>query len=127
LSTQGFARDTQRFATLLAFVAVAGLVVRLVYVLIERKDITFVADAYCYHAGANLLVDGKGFISPYAYAGAARWRRPITHRCTSCSSPFRRFFDDQRADTSGVIEHARHRSDRSRGMLGMSDLRRASE
>ena len=29
---------------------------------------TVVGDAYYYHAGANLLADGKGYLDPYGYA-----------------------------------------------------------
>jgi 4-amino-4-deoxy-L-arabinose transferase-like glycosyltransferase len=66
---EGTTRDARWFASTLAVVAFTGLVVRVVYVLVERKDINFGGDAYFYHAGANLLTDGKGFISPFAYAG----------------------------------------------------------
>jgi 4-amino-4-deoxy-L-arabinose transferase-like glycosyltransferase len=62
------APNARRFGWILASVAIGGLVIRISYVLIERKDIAFGGDAFFYHAGANLLSDGKGFISPFAYA-----------------------------------------------------------
>ena len=49
----------------LGAVAVAGLLVRVTYVLVERRDFAPGGDAFFYHAGANLLADGKGFISPF--------------------------------------------------------------
>lgn len=48
-------------------VALVGLAIRVAYVLIARADISFGGDAYFYHAGANLLADGEGFISPFEY------------------------------------------------------------
>jgi 4-amino-4-deoxy-L-arabinose transferase-like glycosyltransferase len=60
-------QDARWYGWALAAAAAAGLVIRVLYVLLERKDIAFGGDAYFYHAGANLLADGKGFISPQAY------------------------------------------------------------
>ena len=44
-----------------------GLAVRVAYVLIDRANMTFAGDAYFYHAGANLLVHGHGFVEPFLY------------------------------------------------------------
>ncbi|MDQ6852282.1 MAG: glycosyltransferase family 39 protein [Actinomycetota bacterium] len=55
------------FGWALLAVAVGGLVLRVVYVLVERRDVDFGGDARFYHEGANLLADGKGFISPFAH------------------------------------------------------------
>lgn len=66
-STTSSSRDEHRFAWGLALIGAAALTVRLVYVLLDRADINFFGDAYFYHAGANLLVDGHGFIQPYLY------------------------------------------------------------
>ena len=41
---------------------------RLIYLFAAKHPMTVVGDAYYYHAGANLLADGKGYIDPYAYA-----------------------------------------------------------
>ena len=41
--------------------------IRVVYIFVERRDLEFSGDAFFYHEGANLLADGKGFISPYAF------------------------------------------------------------
>ena len=46
---------------------VGALAVRVAYVLKERRDFEPGGDAFFYHAGANLLADGKGFISPFFY------------------------------------------------------------
>jgi 4-amino-4-deoxy-L-arabinose transferase-like glycosyltransferase len=44
---------------------VVALGVRVAYVLISRRNFVPGGDALFYHAGANLLADGKGFISPF--------------------------------------------------------------
>ena len=44
-----------------------ALAVRLGYLLVFKHPDYVGGDAYCYHHGANLLVDGKGFIDPYRY------------------------------------------------------------
>jgi hypothetical protein len=59
--------DTRRFAWALTAVAALALAVRLTYILVERRDFEPGGDALFYHLGANLLVDGKGFISPLLY------------------------------------------------------------
>ncbi|MDQ1478166.1 MAG: hypothetical protein QOE62_3395, partial [Actinomycetota bacterium] len=55
------------FRRWLAAITVAGLAVRFVYVLVFRRDRGLGGDAYFYHYGANLLVQGKGFIAPLQY------------------------------------------------------------
>jgi hypothetical protein len=65
------------FAWILATIVVAGFVVRVVYILVERRDFLDefvvgadpfrVGDAYLYQRGAELLANGKGFINPYQY------------------------------------------------------------
>ncbi len=42
-----------------------ALVLRVAYVFVARRNFDPHGDAYFYHAGANLLADGKGFISPF--------------------------------------------------------------
>lgn len=64
-SGQRVAGSRRSFGLALGAIAVAGLVVRVAYVLAERRDFVPGGDAYFYHAGANLLADGKGFISPF--------------------------------------------------------------
>ncbi len=56
----------RRFAWALAGIAALGLAIRLVYILGYRRHLNFGGDAFVYHAGANLLADGKGFIWPFA-------------------------------------------------------------
>jgi 4-amino-4-deoxy-L-arabinose transferase-like glycosyltransferase len=55
------------FRWALVAVAVVAFAVRLAYVLIERRDFMPGGDAFFYHAGANLLADGEGFVSPFFY------------------------------------------------------------
>ncbi|HUF83904.1 MAG TPA: glycosyltransferase family 39 protein, partial [Acidimicrobiia bacterium] len=52
------------FAWTLAAITAGGLALRIAYVLVERQDLEFTGDAFFYHEGANLLADGRGFISP---------------------------------------------------------------
>jgi Dolichyl-phosphate-mannose-protein mannosyltransferase len=63
---------TRWFPWALGAVTVGALALRVVYVLVVRRDFSPGGDAYFYHAGANLLSDGKGFISPFFYYGAHR-------------------------------------------------------
>ena len=56
-----------RWATGLALIALLGLAVRLVYILGFRYPMVAGGDAFYYHAGANLLVEGHGFIQPTDY------------------------------------------------------------
>ena len=58
--------DPRWFRPALALVVVGALALRVVYVLVSRRNFVPGGDAYFYHAGANLLADGKGFISPFA-------------------------------------------------------------
>jgi len=57
----------RRFLVWLVVITAAGLAVRLAYILLVRRDHAVGGDAIFYHVGANLLVDGKGFISPFPY------------------------------------------------------------
>ena len=49
----------------LAGVAAVGFAIRVIYILGWHQDQEFLGDAFFYHAGANLLADGKGFTSPF--------------------------------------------------------------
>jgi 4-amino-4-deoxy-L-arabinose transferase-like glycosyltransferase len=56
------------FAWALAAVALGALALRVTYVVVERRNWSpGFGDAFFYHAGANLLAQGKGFISPFLY------------------------------------------------------------
>jgi 4-amino-4-deoxy-L-arabinose transferase-like glycosyltransferase len=57
--------SARRFGWALAAIVVGGLAIRLAWILIARQHHEFGGDAGFYHLGANLLADGKGFISPY--------------------------------------------------------------
>ena len=56
-----------RWATGLALIALLGLAVRLVYILGFRYPMVAGGHAFYYQAGANLLVEGHGFIQPTDY------------------------------------------------------------
>ncbi len=58
-------REPRWFRPTLAAIVVGALVLRVVYVIVSRRNFDPHGDAYFYHAAANLLVEGKGFISPY--------------------------------------------------------------
>ena len=59
------ARDPRWFRPALTLVVVAALAVRVAYVLISRRNFDPHGDAFFYHGAANLLAEGKGFISPF--------------------------------------------------------------
>jgi 4-amino-4-deoxy-L-arabinose transferase-like glycosyltransferase len=67
----------RRFRWALAGIVVAGFVLRLTWILVTRQHQTFGGDAGFYHLGANLLVDGKGFVSPYHPARQAADHPPL--------------------------------------------------
>ena len=65
-----------RFAWILGAIVLGGFILRIVYILTARQDfidafprgnLYELGDAYLYQRGAVLLVEGKGFISPYLY------------------------------------------------------------
>jgi MYXO-CTERM domain-containing protein len=59
--------DARWFRPALAIVVLGALAVRVAYVFAYRRDFDPGGDAFFYHAGANLLAEGKGFISPQFY------------------------------------------------------------
>lgn len=59
--------DAQWFRISLAIVVVGALLLRIAYVFAYRRDFDPGGDAYFYHAGANLLAEGKGFLLPQFY------------------------------------------------------------
>jgi 4-amino-4-deoxy-L-arabinose transferase-like glycosyltransferase len=48
----------------LGLIAIAGLGLRIAYVLITKNPRAVGGDSFYYHHGANLLVDGRGFLDP---------------------------------------------------------------
>ena len=54
-----------RFRTALLLITLGGVALRIVYVLATNDDFAAAGDARFYHDTANLLVDGKGFVSPF--------------------------------------------------------------
>jgi 4-amino-4-deoxy-L-arabinose transferase-like glycosyltransferase len=69
--------SARRFRWALAGVVVAGFALRVTWILVTRQHQTFGGDAGFYHLGANLLVDGKGFVSPYHPARQAADHPPL--------------------------------------------------
>jgi 4-amino-4-deoxy-L-arabinose transferase-like glycosyltransferase len=59
------ARDARWFGPALTLVVVGALALRVTYVFVSRRNFDPHGDAFFYHAGANLLAGGKGFISPF--------------------------------------------------------------
>jgi MYXO-CTERM domain-containing protein len=59
--------DARWFRPALAIVVLGALAVRVAYVFAYRRDFDPGGDAFFYHDGANLLAEGKGFISPQFY------------------------------------------------------------
>jgi 4-amino-4-deoxy-L-arabinose transferase-like glycosyltransferase len=57
----------RRFAWTLAAITTVAFALQIAYVLIARRDLVPAGDQYFYHQGANLLADGKGFVSPFFY------------------------------------------------------------
>jgi 4-amino-4-deoxy-L-arabinose transferase-like glycosyltransferase len=55
---------TRTFWRGLIAAAAVGLAVRLAYILVVRHDVAPGGDAFFYHLGARLLVEGHGFIEP---------------------------------------------------------------
>jgi hypothetical protein len=53
----------------LAAIGLAGLAVRVGYVLVFRRDVDLGSgDAYFYSEGANLVAGGQGFVEPLAWS-----------------------------------------------------------
>ena len=52
---------------MLALITLLGLAIRLIYILGFRYPMVAGGDAFYYHAGANLLAEGRGFIQPMDY------------------------------------------------------------
>jgi 4-amino-4-deoxy-L-arabinose transferase-like glycosyltransferase len=57
--------DRTRFRLVVATISLAALLLRVLYVLLDRRGTPIVGDAYYFHRAANLLADGRGFIGPY--------------------------------------------------------------
>ena len=67
------------FRPALALVVAGALVFRVAYVLAYRRDFVPGGDAFFYHAGANLLAEGKGFIQPQFYVRYGLHRAAAEH------------------------------------------------
>jgi 4-amino-4-deoxy-L-arabinose transferase-like glycosyltransferase len=60
-------RTPRWFLAALAGITLVAFGVRVAYVLIARNDFEPGGDAFFYHAGANILADGGGFVQPFRY------------------------------------------------------------
>ena len=58
-------RDPRWFRSALFAIVAGALVLRVTYVIVSRRNFDPHGDAFFYHAAANLLAHGKGFISPF--------------------------------------------------------------
>ena len=58
----------RHFRWWLAGIAAVALGVRVAYILLARQDYVPGGDAFFFHSGAQLLVEGRGFIDPHIYA-----------------------------------------------------------
>jgi 4-amino-4-deoxy-L-arabinose transferase-like glycosyltransferase len=58
-------RRLRSFRARVALIAVAGLAVRLAYVLGPAHDVKGIGDWYFFHWGANLIADGHWFVEPF--------------------------------------------------------------
>jgi 4-amino-4-deoxy-L-arabinose transferase-like glycosyltransferase len=52
----------RRWFLALGAIVAGGLALRIFYIEVHTQSISVLSDAYWYHGGANLLVDGRGFI-----------------------------------------------------------------
>lgn len=52
----------------LGLISVGAFVLKVTYVLVLRRHSQLAGDAFNFHNGANLLVDGEGFIDPFAHS-----------------------------------------------------------
>jgi MYXO-CTERM domain-containing protein len=92
----------RRWQVALALLALGGLAVRITYVLVAQNPRTPGGDAFYFHYGANLLVDGRGFIDPIALLlehhvtpGAVHPPAYILFLAISTLAGFRSFLDHQ--------------------------------
>jgi 4-amino-4-deoxy-L-arabinose transferase-like glycosyltransferase len=60
------------FLVALLVIAAVGLSIRVAYVMGWKDVDSFEGDPYYYHAAANLLADGEGFVHPYAWDEGVR-------------------------------------------------------
>jgi 4-amino-4-deoxy-L-arabinose transferase-like glycosyltransferase len=60
------------FLVALLVIAAVGLGIRIAYVMGWKDVDSFEGDPYYYHAAANLLADGEGFVHPYAWDEGVR-------------------------------------------------------
>ena len=58
---------TRRFAQRLGLITAVSVVIRVAYVVLERRDAPVQGDGLYYHYGSNLLAQGHGFIVPLQY------------------------------------------------------------
>src|SRR5437763_3302173 len=69
----------RRWLGALGLIAMAGLALRVAYVLITKNPRHLGGDDFYYHHGANLLVDGRGFVDPIQLLQFHRLTPGATH------------------------------------------------
>ncbi len=62
-----FASPVRRWWFGLGTIMLIGFGIRLLYVHVHTQDIAVLSDPFYYHGGANLLVEGHGFVDPYHF------------------------------------------------------------
>jgi 4-amino-4-deoxy-L-arabinose transferase-like glycosyltransferase len=68
-----------RFALALGGIGIAALVIRVVWVLVARRDFALKGDDFYYHWQANALADGLGFINPLTWKALDRLDPSAAH------------------------------------------------
>ena len=75
------AQRHSRWAIWLTVVTLGGLALRITYLLLSKNPRTPGGDDFYFHHGANLLVDGRGFVDPIALLPAPTERPRRTVEC----------------------------------------------
>ena len=70
---------TRRQWWALAAIGTAALVLRVVWVLVARRNFALQGDDFMYHWGANALAEGRGFIDPLSWKALGRIRPSAAH------------------------------------------------
>lgn len=70
---------SRRFAVGMAVTATLAAVVRVLWVLLERRNFELHGDDFFYHWQANALAEGKGFLNPYTWKALGRLEPSAAH------------------------------------------------
>jgi hypothetical protein len=72
-------RRSRTFVIGMAVTTAFAAVVRVLWVLLERRDFALRGDDFFYHWQANALADGKGFLNPYTWKALGRLEPSAAH------------------------------------------------